>query len=58
MTLFAAIRKAEIEQSFSVYRLKYPGIHRGIHTEFTEEDRKASDWQASVVRVRRTYANH
>ena len=47
MTLNAALRKAEIEGATHVYRLRYPGIHRGIHTTFDTLDHTMIDWQVS-----------
>lgn len=47
MTLYAAIRKAELAGASSVYRLSRPAIKRGIRTIFDEDDHIAIDWQVA-----------
>jgi hypothetical protein len=44
MTLKQAIKCAIANYRFSVYRKSQPSILRGILTEFTDEDRRARDW--------------
>jgi hypothetical protein len=55
MKLFEAQMKAMHDRCFQVYREKYPGIHRGIHTEFTQEERNSTDWQ--VVKWTESYVH-
>lgn len=45
MTLKQAIKLAEENGVYAVYRKPYPSIMRGIRTFFSEEDRRVRDWE-------------
>ena len=45
MTLKQAIKLAEENGVYAVYRKPYPSRLRGIRTFFSEEDRRVRDWE-------------
>lgn len=52
MRLYQALMEAAKNGHVQVYRVKYPGIHRGINTEFTADEHAENDWEVSKYDTR------